>query len=53
MGLPYLFSSQASKETTDIGAIQKAADFVQAFMLGFEVEVNLFILLYHFTIAIL
>ncbi|XP_031558347.1 RNA-binding protein pno1 [Actinia tenebrosa] len=29
---------KTSKETTDIGAIQKAADFVQAFILGFEVE---------------
>lgn len=25
-------------ETNDIGAIQKAADFVKAFILGFEVE---------------
>ena len=31
---------QTSKDTTDIGAIQKAADFVQAFLLGFEVEVS-------------
>lgn len=30
--------SQTSKDTQDIGAIQKAADFVQAFLLGFEVE---------------
>lgn len=29
---------RTSKETQDIGAIQKAADFVQAFILGFEVE---------------
>lgn len=32
---------QTSKDTKDIGAIQKAADFVQAFILGFEVEVGL------------
>jgi RNA-binding protein PNO1 len=29
---------RSSKLTKDPGAIQKAADFVQAFMLGFEVE---------------
>lgn len=29
---------RSSKETTDPGAIQKAADFVKAFMLGFEVD---------------
>jgi len=29
---------RTSKDTKDIGAIQKAADFVQAFILGFEVE---------------
>lgn len=29
---------QSSKDTQDIGAIQKGADFVQAFILGFEVE---------------
>lgn len=28
------------KETKDIGALQKAADFVRAFILGFEVEVS-------------
>lgn len=31
---------QSSKDTQDIGAIQKGADFVQAFILGFEVEVR-------------
>lgn len=34
---------QTSKDTKDIGAIQKAADFVQAFILGFEVEVSLYL----------
>ena len=29
---------KTSKDTTDPGAIQKTADFVKAFMLGFEVE---------------
>ena len=36
----YLLSFQSSKVTTDAGAIQKATDFVQAFMLGFDVEVR-------------
>jgi len=34
-----MFILQACKETKDIGALQKAADFVKAFTLGFEVEV--------------
>ncbi len=29
--------------TTDPGAIQKSADFVRAFMMGFEVEVQLLV----------
>jgi len=29
---------KSCKETTDVGSIQKAADFVKAFVLGFEVE---------------
>ncbi|XP_033115902.1 RNA-binding protein pno1-like [Anneissia japonica] len=29
---------KASKETTEVGALQKGADFVKAFILGFEVE---------------
>ena len=37
----FVFVFQTSKDTTDIGAIQKAADFVQAFLLGFEVEVSM------------
>ena len=31
---------QSSAKTKDIGAIQKGADFVRAFMLGFDVEVS-------------
>ena len=38
---PLSVSVQTSKFTTDPGAIQKAADFVKAFMLGFDVEVIL------------
>lgn len=34
-------SLQTCKQTTDIGALQKAADFVRAFTLGFEVDVSL------------
>jgi len=29
---------RTSEETTDIGALQKACDFVQAFLLGFEID---------------
>ena len=32
---------QTCKETQDIGALTKAADFVKAFILGFQVEVNI------------
>lgn len=31
---------QTCKETQDIGALTKAADFVKAFVLGFQVEVG-------------
>ncbi len=31
---------QTCKQTTDIGALQKAADFVKAFTLGFEADVS-------------
>lgn len=31
---------QTCKETQDIGALTKAADFVKAFVLGFQVEVS-------------
>jgi rRNA processing protein Krr1/Pno1 len=36
----YIVPLQTSKSTIDPGAIQKAADFVRAFMLGFDVEVH-------------
>ena len=32
---------QTCKDTKDIGALQKAADFVKAFTLGFEVDVSI------------
>lgn len=35
-----IFCSQTCKETQDIGALTKAADFVKAFVLGFQVEVS-------------
>jgi rRNA processing protein Krr1/Pno1 len=31
--------SQTSEFTEDIGALQRAADFLKAFMLGFDVDV--------------
>ncbi|KAK3093781.1 hypothetical protein FSP39_020135 [Pinctada imbricata] len=33
-----LYILQTCKDTKDIGALQKAADFVRAFTLGFEVD---------------
>ena len=36
-----VFSYQTCKDTQDIGALQKAADFVKAFTLGFEVDVSI------------
>ena len=36
----YFFFFQTSQHTTDIGSIQKGADFVKAFMLGFEIDVS-------------
>ena len=32
------FSFQTYKETTDVSNLQKAADFVRAFILGFDVD---------------
>lgn len=32
---------QTCKDTKDIGALQKAADFVKAFTLGFEIDVRI------------
>lgn len=34
-------SFQTCKDTKDIGSLQKAADFVRAFTLGFEVDVSI------------
>lgn len=34
-------SFQTCKDTKDIGSLQKAADFVRAFTLGFEVDVRI------------
>lgn len=36
--MPSLF--QTCKETQDIGSLTKAADFVKAFVLGFQIEVS-------------
>ena len=35
-----LFLKQTCKETKDVSALTKAADFVKAFILGFQVEVS-------------
>ncbi len=35
-----LTCAQTSKHTKDIGAIQKGADFVKAYALGFDVNVS-------------
>ena len=40
MRLCCILFPQTCKDTTDIGALQKAADFVRAFTLGFEVDVS-------------
>lgn len=37
---PVYLSFQTCKDTKDIGSLQKAADFVRAFTLGFEVDVS-------------
>ena len=34
------FAFQTCKQTTDVGALQKGADFVKAFILGFDVDVS-------------
>lgn len=36
----WLIFLQTCKETKDIGALQKGADFVRAFTLGFDVDVS-------------
>lgn len=36
-----VFCFQTSPTTSDVGALQKGADFVRAFILGFDVEVRL------------
>lgn len=38
--LTYTRDFQTSKATTDIGALQKGADFVKAFALGFDINVR-------------
>lgn len=37
---PYLHFFQTCKDTKDVSALTKAADFVKAFVLGFQVEVS-------------
>lgn len=36
----FFFFQQTCKETKDVSALTKAADFVKAFILGFQVEVS-------------
>lgn len=38
------FFKQTCKETKDVSALTKAADFVKAFILGFQVEVSNFMI---------
>lgn len=40
----FFFFKQTCKETKDVSALTKAADFVKAFILGFQVEVSDFII---------
>ena len=35
-----IFKTKTSEHTEDIGTLQKAADFIKAYMLGFAVEVS-------------
>ena len=41
---PFFFFKQTCKETKDVSALTKAADFVKAFILGFLVEVSDFMI---------
>lgn len=40
----FFFFKQTCKETKDVSALTKAADFVKAFLLGFQVEVSDFMI---------
>lgn len=40
----FFFFKQTCKETKDVSALTKAADFVKAFILGFQVEVSDFMI---------
>ena len=42
----YFLFNQTSAQTAEVGAIQKAADFLRAFMLGFDVKVGILICVY-------
>lgn len=41
MGLTDLLLLKTSKHTKDIGALQKGADFIKAYALGFDVNVRI------------